>query len=284
MEEVQTPVLLPEMQAAKKQSKMPFLALFAALIMVLGVGYMTYSLYSSYQQNLSKIAQGVLGASSTQACSSPDIQKLVLMEQKRTVSLYAPNKTFMFPISEVFSCITVAPCGRDPLQCKESKVSVNAECIADYLKKNPNVANTTKIMTGEGQVVQVRREDWTVNLQTLAEQLQDILQKGIAPCDFVEGAQVRANLGAIQLSVEDRTPAISENFAERFIEIDRSLGRVYFWNKGIFQTLTATKLGNIPGEKIARRNAVDLSKFLSKEDAEFLQKNTQAEDFVVIHE
>ncbi len=243
------------------------------------VGYT--SLYTSSDTQV----LGAKDAKQTQCIPSETIEKF-LGDTKKTVTLYAPNKSVTIPLEPLMSCFQSTGCDAAEFSCNDGKISLVESCVSAYFQKYPLEVEQTKLVSGAGAVAQVRVQDWTVNYANLAEQLSKAVSEEVKYCQ-VEGKadQSRQNIGNIQLVVADELPGMQgQVFTKRFIEVDESKRKLYFWNDGIYQTVSLSISGRLPKEGVYLKSSVDFSKLVGSVDAAFLTRNSQDSDFVVIHE
>jgi len=252
---------------------------FLGLLWLVGDGVVRYaSLYNQTQ------VLGEKAAESFQCLPSTTFDKF-FADSEKSITLYAPDKTVSFPLSALKKCFTATGCNQAGFSCSVGKVQLVVSCANEYFKKFPLGVEQYRVITGAGASAQVRIQDWEVNYDNLVEQLNTVIAKGISYCQ-VEGLQEapRQNLGTIQLVVADETPGMmAGSFTERFIEIDASKSKLYYWNKGQYQTFSLTHGVRLPKEGIYLRDNVTLRQIIGSVDVSYIEKNTQSTDYVVVH-
>lgn len=267
----------------KRIAVIAILAVSSVLALTWNVGKNVVDYASLYSERPSQVL-GEATKSNFQCISEEKFTEF-LSQTDKTITLYAPNKSINLPLAPLLSCFAATGCDSAEFSCGEGKVSLVEACVAEYFQKHPLEVEQTKIVSGVGAVAQVHIQDWTVNYANLAEQLSKAVTEEIKYCQ-VEGKaeQTRQNIGNIQLVVADELPGMKGNdFTKRFIEVDTSKGKLYFWNEGVYQTLSLVHGARLPKEAIYKRSSIDLSKVVSSVDAAFLERNSEAGDYVVIH-
>lgn len=257
------------------------LSIFAALVWTVGDGVVQYASY--YAQD-SRVVLGEKADSKNQCIPEETFQNF-LKETKKTVTLNAPDRAVTLPLDTLSACFTAKGCETANFTCAEGSVSLVEACVNEYFVKYPLQVEQTKVITGSGAVAQVQIQDWSVNYANMTEQLIKLVGQEVKYCQ-VEGKaeQSRANIGSLQLVVSDELPSMhGGTFTNRFIEIDASKEKVYFWNDGVYQTLSLNHGARLPSEGIYKRSEVDLSKIMSSLDTLYLERNSQKTDYVVIH-
>ncbi|MCC7304053.1 hypothetical protein IT418_01400 [bacterium] len=262
-----------------------------AILAVSLLGVLSFSVGKGVAEYASLYMNGrtaVLGESvdNNFQCLSKNQFTKFLDDTKKTVTLYAPNKAVTVPLEPLLGCFASSGCTATEFSCVDGSVSLVQSCVTEYFRKYPLEVDQMKLVTGVGAVAQVHVQDWTVNYENLAEQLSKAVTDEIKYCQ-VEGKaeQTRQNIGSIQLVVADELPGIKGNsFTKRFMEIDRSKEKLYFWNDGVYQTLKLVHGARVPKEAIYKRESIDFRKILNSTDTEFIQQNSQESDYVVVHE
>lgn len=287
MDDAHIQQVIPETQLSLP-APVPRLALLAMLVLVGGIGLFTLGQYQYYATTLQneRMATAVLGAQDTAACVPVTTVSKSFKEKNRTVTLFAPDKSYAFPLDSIAACVQFTGCASGTgVACKDVATTVDTACISTYLKNNPEVATSRKVVSGEGASAQVRIQDWTVDTEVLATQIKDAVTKEVSYCDVTGEKDGRTNIGNIQLAVTNAKPGVEEDFATQFVEIDKSRAELYLWNKGSFKTFSIKSGVRLPKEAIYRIENVQFSSFMqSQQDTSYIQKQTQKGEYIVVHD
>ena len=252
---------------------------FLGLLWLVGDGVVRYaSLYDQTQ------VLGEKAADSFQCLPSTSFDKF-FTDADKSITLYAPNKTVSFPLSALKQCFTATGCDQAGFTCSIGKVQLATSCAREYFKKFSLGVEQYRVITGSGASAQVRIQDWEVNYDNLVEQLNTAIAKGISYCQ-VAGLQeaTRQNLGTIQLVVADETPGmVAGSFTERFVEIDASKGKLYYWNKGQYQTFALIHGARLPKEGIYHQKDISLGQIIGFVDVSYIEKDSEPTDYVIVH-
>lgn len=257
---------------------------FLALTWTVGDGVVQYA--SNYKRDGSQVL-GEKSENQTQnQCLNTDVFQSFLTETKKTISLYAPDREVTFSLEPLKGCFVAKGCDTANFACSEGKVSLVESCVNEYFAKYPLQVEQTKIVSGSGAVAQVQVQDWSVNYANVTEQLIKAVSDEITYCQ-VEGKaeQSRQNIGSIQLVVSDEMPSMKAGtFTNRFIELDASKEKVYFWNDGVYQTLSLMHGARLPKEGVYKHSDIGFAKIMNSTEALYLGRNSQKTDYVVVHQ
>lgn len=256
---------------------------FIGLIWTVGDGVVEYASWYVRPEG----ATQVLGekTESPVSCLPKETMEQFFVDTQKTITLYSPDKTVIFPLDSLKSCYVAKGCGTEGFTCKEGAITLDTACVSAYFKKSPLGVEQTKLVTGETVVAQVKVQDWSVNYENLAEQLAKAIENEIKYCQVTkEEEQTRQNIGNLQLVVSDELPGMKgSDFTKRFLEVDISKGKGYFWNDGVYQVLTTISGARLPKEGIYTISSLELSKYFSSSDLSYITRNAQSTDYVVIH-
>lgn len=256
---------------------------FIGLIWTVGDGVVEYASWYVRPEGGTQ----VLGekTESPVSCLPKETIEQFFIDTQKTITLYSPDKTVIFPLDSLKSCYVAKGCGTEGFTCKEGTISLDSACVAAFFKKAPLGVEQTKLVTGETVVAQVKVQDWSVNYDNLAEQLTKAIENEIKYCQVTkEEEQTRQNIGNLQLVVSDELPGmVGGDFTLRFLEVDISKGKGYFWNDGVYQVLSTIPGARLPKEGIYTVSSLALSKYFSSSDLSYINRNAQGSDYVVVH-
>lgn len=287
MDDHTQPQQVPQQSQLSLPGRAPMLALAAMLVLVGAIGIFTMHQYQQYMALIEnpRVATAVLGEKSSASCLPTSAVEKSLREKNRTVTLFAPDKSYTLPLSSIAACVQFVGCGGEGVACKDVTTNVDTACVSSYLEKNPEIATSRKVVSGEGASAQVRIQDWTVDTEALVNQLKEAISKEVSYCDVTGEKDARTNIGNIQLVVMNTTPGVEEDFAQQFVEIDKSKAELYLWDKGNYKTFALKRGTRLPREAIYRLGNVNLSSLMqSQRDVEAIKEQTQDSTYVVVHD
>lgn len=260
------------------------LSAFMGLLWTVGQGVVNYA--SLYKQDGSQVLGEKTSTTAQTQCIQTETVHKFLTETQKTVNLYAPDQTINFSLEPLEACFETTGCSEEGFSCAKGKVTLNRECVAEYFTKYPLEVEQTRIVSGSGAVAQVKVRDWTVNYENLTEQLLNAVASEIKYCQVSgEEEQTRQNIGNLQLVVSDELPSMSgKDFTARFVELDASKEKAYFWNEGIPQTFTLKHGVRLPKEGIYRNSDIDFASIMDGMNASFITRTSQKTDYVVVHQ
>lgn len=269
--------------------------IFSYIIPIIGIfvlaasGMLTYSKYKELTTPTLQPDSSVLGEKAPEVektvCNSSETLESELLNKNVIIPLNAPDKQKNFVVADIASCITFPSCSDGDLTCNVVTASVDKVCLSDYFESNPLDLNDYVEIIGNKVSISVRKQDWVLVEQTFVDQLAKSLEKELSYCDLSGELPIgKSKLSPITVPVADTVPSASKTFATRFLEIDNTKEKAYYWEAGVYQELRMKKGADAGKNRVVTLSNFSLSKYFSSHELEFLNKELTRVDYIVVHQ
>jgi lipoprotein-anchoring transpeptidase ErfK/SrfK len=177
----------------------------------------------------------VLGES-TVSCASTLDSKEQFLSAAPTVRIIAGGKVAEVSFDTLSQCISFES---QSLRCpNDMQFAIDTKCVKTRLEQQRELFPDYADVSGLKQKVSVKKQDWEINFQQLAEQVGE--QFASAYQTIHSGRKLDRKTITIQAPLKSGEPSTDGTFASKYIEVDGSRQLMFLWENGKFRSFSVS--------------------------------------------
>ncbi|WKZ29794.1 MAG: L,D-transpeptidase [Candidatus Dojkabacteria bacterium] len=205
------------------------------------------------EQSFNPVIAAVQGEKTVASCSPETHSKERFLASAPTIRVIAGGNIAEISFETLSLCISFE---QQSLQCpNDTQFSIDNLCVQRRLEQQEALFPQYIEITGLKQKVSVKKQDWAINFEVLAEQVGEQFSNAYQLVH--SGKDLDRKTLTIQAPLRISEPSTDGTFAQKYIEVDGSRQLMFLWENGKYRTFSVS--GALQGY-----NPVGIHKVLNK--------------------